>query len=61
MLKAILALGSAAIAAPLLASPAMLHLAGLSDSETTIQYGDISQTVRGPGDLFIVKERDNQW
>jgi hypothetical protein len=61
MLKAILALGSAAIAAPLLASPAMLHLAGVSDRETTIPYGYIRQSVRGHGDVFFVKDRDNQW
>jgi hypothetical protein len=61
MLKVILALGSALTAAPLLASPAMLHLPGVSDTETTIPYGDIRQSVRGHGDVFFVRDRDNQW
>jgi len=61
MLKAIFAIGSALVAAPLLASPMMQHLAGVSDRETTIPYGDVQQSVRGHGDVFFVKDRDNQW
>jgi hypothetical protein len=55
------ALGSALIAAPLLASPVLIHLPGVSDRETTIPYGDVRQSVRGHGDVFFVKDRDNQW
>ena len=61
MLKAILAIGSAVIAAPLLASPMMLHLPGVSDRETIIPYSDIQQSVRGHRDVFFVRDRDNQW
>jgi len=61
MLKATLALGLALIAAPLLAWPAAQHLAGISDRETTIPYGDVRQSVRGHGDVFFVRDRDNHW
>ena len=61
MLKAIFALGSALIAVPLLASPTVQHRAGVSDKETTIPYGDVSQSVRGHGDVFFVRDRDNHW
>lgn len=61
MLKAIFALGSALVAAPLLASPYMQHLPGVSDRETVIPYGDVQQSVRGNGDVFFVKDRTNQW
>jgi hypothetical protein len=61
MFKAIVALSSAIVTAPLLASPMMQHLAGVSDRETTIPYGDIQQSVRGHRDVFFVRDRDNQW
>jgi hypothetical protein len=61
MLKAILALGSALIAAPLLASPIVQHLPGVSDRETVIPYGDVRQSVRGHGDVLFVRDRDNHW
>ena len=61
MLKAILGLSPALMAAPLLASPAMLHLAGVSDRETIIPYGNVQQSVRGHRDVFFVRDRDNQW
>ncbi len=61
MLKIIFALGSAVVAAPLLASPAIQHLAGVSDRETTIPYGDIRQSVRGHGDVLFVRDRVNHW
>jgi len=41
MRKAIFALASTLIAAPLLASPVLIHLPGVSDTETTIPYGDV--------------------
>jgi hypothetical protein len=61
MMKAIFALGSALIAAPLLASPLVNHLPGVSDRETVIPYGDVRQSVRGHGDVLFVKDRDNHW
>ena len=61
MMKAIFALGAAMIAAPLLASPYMQHLPGVSDRETVIPYGDVRQSVRGHGDVLFVRDRDNQW
>ena len=61
MRKAIFALGSALLAAPLLASPYLQHLPGVSDRETVIPYGDIRQSVRGHGDVLFVRDRDNQW
>jgi hypothetical protein len=61
MKKAIFALGSALVAAPLLASPVFVHLPGVSDRETVIPYGDVRQSVRGHGDVFFVKDRDNRW
>ena len=61
MMKAILALGSALIAAPLLASPYMQHLPGVSDRETVIPYGDVSQSVLGQRDVLFVKDRSNHW
>jgi len=61
MRKAIFALASALVAAPLLASPVLVHLPGVSDRETTIPYGDVRQSVRGHGDVLFVRDRDNQW
>ena len=61
MRKAILALGSALVAAPLLASPYIQQLPGVSDRETVIPYGDIRQSVRGHRDILFVKDRDNRW
>jgi hypothetical protein len=61
MRKAILALGSALIAAPLPASPPVQHLAGVSDRETVIPYGDVRQSVRGHGDILFVRDRNNRW
>jgi hypothetical protein len=61
MRKAILALASTLIAAPLLASPVLIHLPGVSDSETTIPYGDVRQSVRGHRDVLFVKDRNSQW
>ncbi len=61
MRKTVFALGSALIAAPLVASPVPIHLPGVSDRETTIPYGDVRQSVRGHGDVFFVKDRDNHW
>jgi hypothetical protein len=61
MMKAIFALGSALIAAPLLASPYMQHLPGVSDRETVIPYGYVSQSVLGHRDVLFVKDRSNRW
>lgn len=61
MMKAILALGSALVAAPLLASPAMLPLPGVADRETVIPYGDVNQSVLGHQDVLFVKDRANHW
>ena len=61
MRKAIFALASVLVAAPLLASPVLVHLPGVSDRETTIPYGDVRQSVRGHGDVLFVRDRDNQW
>jgi hypothetical protein len=61
MRKAIYALGSALLAAPLLASPVINHLPGVSDRETVIPYGDVRQSVRGHGDVLFVRDRDNRW
>jgi hypothetical protein len=61
MRKAIFALSSALLAAPLLASPYIQHLPGVSDRETVIPYGDVAQSVRGHGDVLFVKDRDNRW
>ena len=61
MRKAVFALGSALIAAPVLASPVLIHLPGVSDRETTIPYGDVRQSVRGHGDVLFVRDRDNRW
>src|SRR5436309_13829004 len=61
MRKAIFALGSALIAEPVVGSPVMIHLPGVSDRETTIPYGDVRQSVRGHGDVVFVRDRDNQW
>jgi hypothetical protein len=62
MLKPIFALGSALAAVPLLASPyAQRPLPGVSDRETVIPYRDIQQSVRGHGDVFFVRDRNNQW
>ena len=60
-MKAIFALGSALIAAPLFASPVFQHLPGVSDRETVIPYGDVQQSVRGHGDVFFVRDRANRW
>jgi hypothetical protein len=61
MRKAIFALASTLMAAPLLASPVLIHLPGVSDRETTIAYGDVQQSVRGHRDVFFVRDRNNQW
>jgi len=61
MMKAILALGSALIAVPLLASPVVPELPGVSDRETVIPYGDVDQSFLGHGDVLFVKDRANHW
>jgi len=61
MMKAIFALGSALIAAPLLASPSVPQLPGVSDRETIIPYGYVDQSLLGHGDVLFVKDRTNQW
>ena len=61
MRKAIFALGFALLATPLLASPYLQRLPGVSDRETVIPYGDVRQSVRGHGDVLFVRDRDNQW
>ena len=61
MRKAIFAIGSALVAAPLLASPYIQRLPGVSDVETVIPYGDVSQSVLGRGDVLFVKDRANRW
>jgi hypothetical protein len=61
MMKAIFALGTALVAAPLLASPCVQHLPGISDRETVIPYGDIRQSVLGHRDVLFVRDRDNRW
>lgn len=60
-MKFLLALGAAVIAAPLAASPAVTHLPGVSDRETTIAYGEVQQVERGHGDVLFVRDRTNQW
>jgi len=61
MMKAILALGSALVAVPLLASPVVPQLPGVADRETVIPYGDVNQSLLGHGDVLFVKDRANQW
>jgi len=61
MMKAIFALGPALIAAPLLASPVMPQLPGVSDHETVIPYGDVNQSLLGHQDVLFVKDRANNW
>lgn len=61
MMKAILALAVALAAAPLVASPPVKGLPGVSDKETAIPFPDIQQSVRGHGDVFFVRDRLNQW
>jgi hypothetical protein len=61
MRKAIFALGSALLAAPLLASPVLQPLPGVSNRETIIPYGDVNQSVLGRGDVLFVKDRSNRW
>jgi hypothetical protein len=60
-MKALLTLAAAIIAAPLAANPAVAHLAGVSDTETTIPYGAVQQVERGHGDVLFVRDRTNQW
>lgn len=60
-MKLLLAITAALIAAPLAANPALPHLAGVSDEETTIPYGNIQQAERGHGDVLFVRDRTNQW
>lgn len=60
-MKAIVAVGAALAAAPLIASPPVKSLPGVSDKQTTIPYGEIRQSVRGHGDVFFVRDRANQW
>ena len=60
-MKAVLALGAALIAAPLLAKSPVMPLPGVSMYETVIPYGDIRQSVRGHGDVLFVKDRTNHW
>ena len=61
MMRALIVVGPALIAAPLFASPAAKSLPGVSDKETTIPYRDVKQSVRGHGDVFFVRDRSNQW
>ena len=56
-LIAALVIGSLAV--PAIAAPA--HLAGISDEETTIPAGGITQYHVGKGDVMFVRDRVNQW
>ena len=60
-MKALLALAAALIAAPLAASPVTTHLAGVSDEETNIPPGGITQFHRGNGDVLFVLDRAGRW
>jgi hypothetical protein len=60
-MKFLLALGTALIAAPLAANPAVTPLPGVADQETTIPYGAVQQVERGHGDVLFVRDRTNQW
>jgi len=60
-MKSLLALGAALIAAPLAANPAATHLPGVSDQETTIEYGGIEQFVRGHADVLFVRDFTDRW
>lgn len=50
-----------ALAAPLAAAGAPHALAGVSDEETTIPSGGISQYHRGKGDVLFVLDRTGSW
>lgn len=60
-MKPFLALAAGVIAAPLSAAHPVTRLAGVSDRETTIPYGQVQQTERGHGDVLFVRDRVNQW
>ena len=50
-----------ALVAPLAATAAPQHLAGVSDEETRIPSGGITQYERGNGDVLFVRDRLNRW
>ena len=60
-MKALLAFAASLIAAPLAASPVTTHLAGVSDEETNIPPGGITQFHRGNGDVLFVLDRAGRW
>lgn len=60
-MKTTFALAAALLAAPLAASPVAPHLAGVSDQETTISYGNVQQFERGHGDVIFVRDQINRW
>lgn len=59
-MKAIAALLSAPVAAPLMATDGP-SLAGVSDDETEIRSGQIREFHRGHGDVFFMRDRENKW
>ena len=61
MMKPLIVLGAALIAAPLFAKAHVKPLAGVSDKETTIPNRDVRQSLRGHGDVFYVRDRSNHW
>ena len=60
-MKIALALIAALAATPVAAAPAIPRLAGVSDEETTIAYGNIQQFERGHGDVLFVRDQTNRW
>jgi hypothetical protein len=61
VVKTLLPLALLALAAPLAATPAPQHLSGVSDEETRIPSGGITQYRRGNGDVLFVLDRAGRW
>lgn len=60
-MKIALAVLTAFAAMPALAAPTGSQLAGVSDEETTISYGNIQQFERGHGDVLFVRDAADRW
>jgi hypothetical protein len=59
--KTLLALTLTLMVAPVAAADAPQHLAGVSDEETRIPPGGITQYQRGNGDVLVVLDRTGRW
>jgi hypothetical protein len=60
-MKALVALATALIAAPLAAADSPRHLAGISDQETTVPSGGVADFHRGHGDVLFVSDQAGRW